>query len=307
MKKYLPLALLGIVLVSACINGDGTGGGVSVSTPAVSISEFSVNPSQARSGQTVLAKLTIQNDGQRDIVKNDTYTGAFALLIHSDEWANTVSAADDAKPIRTNLRYARGDEKPVPQTYTWNVKAPDSKGIDTPTDFTGRIYYRYQTEAVTTVNVYPSSEAETAKDKTTTVVSKGPIEMHVEVNPDPPVIYSPNDQLTVTIKVRNVGGGVVFEHTNAQTTPVPTNTTIEEARLGKVSIVPQITSPNKIQYDTSCFQNGVQFFGKSTEETLTCGITVVNIPAAKSQYTMRFVASYGYYLDAKSSVTLKAR
>jgi len=295
-RNIFAFALVAVVLVAGCTTTEPST--VSTKSTGISINGFSVNPAEARSGQTVLAKLEIQNDGQRDVNATDY----FALLISGSEW--TTDSAAKSKP--SPLRYARGDEKPVPQIFTWNVKAPPSRGIDTPSDFTGRVYYKYQTEAVNTVSIYPASEQQTATDKTSNVVSKGPIELVVEVNPDPPVIFSPGDEFTVSIKVKNIGGGVVYGISSDKTTPSITDQTIEQERLGKVTLsVPAL--PSNLEWtDTSCFEN-IQFFGTSKEETTTCGIRVKTMPQAKSQVTMRFIANYGYYIDAKSNVVLKAR
>ncbi len=296
MNKKFALMVLSIVAIAGCTAQPATtttGGGL-----GLSISEFSLNPAEARQDQTVLAKMVIENDGQFDVSKDDY----FSLLIKPTDWSFTGTEQSAVKTANAPMRRATGDQKPVPRTFTWSMAAPKSKGIDTPTDFTGRIYYNFQTEASGTVNVYPSSEAERATDKAEFTSSKGPLEIAVEVNPNPPVVYSLNDEFTLTIHFKNKGTGVVF----ANGTSTSADYTIAESNLGKVT-VPIPTLPAGLEWsDSSCFDN-VQFFGTSKEEITTCAVKVNQTLAAKTPYRISIKAFYGYYDEAKARVILKAR
>ncbi len=306
MKYKFALALVSIVLIAGCTTEAGP-------TPVtgaagLAITDFSLNPSEARGGQSVVAKMVIENHGQRDVAASDY----FVYLIKPSDWGFTSESEIQAKDSGTPgspMRRALGEQKPVPRTFTWSMKSPASTGADTPTDFTGRVYYNYETNASGTINIYPSSEVDRATEKTEFTSSKGPVEIAVEVNPNPPVIYAQNDEFTLTIHVKNKGNGVVYL-TGAATKADPKID--EQAELGKVSLgstLPSCASPlgsNLCISDPSCLDN-IQFFGQSKEEITTCAIKVADIPSAKTPHRITITAKYGYYDEAKSRVILKAR
>lgn len=295
MNKKLLLAVFSVLLVAGCTAQSE--GAAATGVAGLSISEFSINPSEVRQDQTVLAKMAIENTGQVDVASGDY----FALLIAGNDWT-ILGDASAVKDASTSMRRALGDQKPVPRTFTWSLKAPKSQGADTPVDFTGRVYYKYETSAAGSVMVYPSSEADRATEKAEFSTTKGPIEISIETNPNPPVIYADGDEFTLTIHVKNKGNGIVYEAGAVS----KTNYNIDTSKLGKVTLSSADLPSGLSWSDPTCFNN-IQFFGTSKEEITTCAIKVSKTPAAKTPYKISIEATYGYYDEAKARVVLKAR
>ncbi len=319
MKNKFALALVSIVLIAGCTSTTTTattGGAV-----GLAITDFSLNPAEARSSQTVVAKMSIENQGQVDAAAGDYLALLIGPISSSQtpgpgEW-KIVGSTKNPQRTDTVMRKALGEQKPVPRTFTWSLQTPQSGGADTPVDFTGRIYYNYSTEATGLINVYPDSEIDRAVDKSSFTTTRGPIQLTVEVNPDPPVIYSDKDQFTLTIHVKNVGNGIVFNKTQELKYETVDNVkrlnyTIDpQEELGKIKL--SLVLPTNLEQadkdsvgSTSCLDN-IQFFGTSKEELTTCAINVLGKPLAKTPYRISVKADYGYYDEAKARVILKAR
>lgn len=296
MNKQFALAVLSVLVIAGCVADTSTTTSAT-GIAGLTITEFSMNPADVRQDQTVLGKMTIENTGNYEVGASDY----FALLIAGTDW-QFIGSDTVAKSSTSPMRRAIGDQQPVPRTFTWSLKAPKSQGVDAPVDFTGRIYYKYETEATGTVTVYPSSEADRATQKSEFSSSAAPIELSVEVNPDPPVIYANGDEFTLTIHVKNKGNGIVYSNNSVSAT----NYNIDSSSLGKV-LIPTPSLPSGLSWsDPSCFNN-IQFFGTSKEEITTCAIKVNTTPAAKTPYKISIKAAYGYYDEAKARVILKAR
>ena len=296
MKNYFPLALVAIVLVAGCTSNTGTAS-TSGGAVGLSITSFTANPAEARGGQAVLAKMVIENQGQRTVDAADN----FVVLIKPSDW-NFNTESETASKQGSKMQRPLGEQKPVPRTYTWSLKAPASQGADVPVDLTGRIYYKYETNASGTINVYPDSELERATETAEFTSSKGPIEIAVEVNPNPPVIYSNDDEFTLTIHVKNKGNGVVFKKDDISKDSYDIN---PETQLGKVAL--EIIKPAGLTISDSDCVNNIQFFGTSKEEITTCSVKVDSKPVTKAPYRITVKANYGYYDEAKARVILKAR
>src|SRR3989344_1549832 len=299
MKSKLALAVVSVVLIAGCTSTTTTQPtGESV---GLAITDFTWNPSEARQDQTAVAKLVVENRGQRDVSADDY----FVLLIGpigtgAGEWQKI--SGNNPQTSTASMRRALGEQKAVPRTFTWSVKAPKSQGADTPVDFTARVYYNYQTEATGVVNVYPDSEVDRATETSEFSSSKGPLEIVVEVNPNPPLVYANGDEFTLTIHAKNKGNGIVFLNNSVSSTDYNIDSQTE---LGKVLL--NITLPSGLTLSDSSCQENIQFFGTSKEEITTCAVKVDSKPATKTPYRISVRADYGYYDEAKARVVLKAR
>ena len=224
MKRILPLilAMVAIVAVSGCIDTGNTGGTQTTTGNGLEITDFSSDRSEVFTNQGVRVFMEVENLGQSEVAEGFMYlignieeVDAYNKEEGSNYWRtedSRVMTFDELKPADT-LREIPAEKERV----DWKLYAPTLAAGQQRTDsFEGRAYYSFETKASGTLWLYSPTEAEAARnsgealDKSQISSSVGPIEITVEVAPDPPEIESGDNEFALQITLTNVGEGTVF-------------------------------------------------------------------------------------------------
>lgn len=291
MTKYaLILTLAALVLVSGCVNTATT----TTSGTGMEITGFSPSADTTVSDRTTSISMVVENQGE-SIVENGRW---FALLIAPSDW--DISKADAVQEYKKDLKPADPATGAPAGTYTfrWSPKAPILPKGQTRTDkLIGRLYYQYETITSGPVYVYPYGEQ--TVEKSTFTTSKGPIIITATVAPDPPVIENDGESFGVTLVFENVGDGVAFLPDSI----FPTNYDIAADEFNFISV--DAILPSGMTFEDSSCLNNIELVNKKA--TAYCDVKVNKKPSAKTAYTMKFTASYGYYTEKTAEVTVSGK
>ena len=213
-KVLLALPLVAVVMVSGCIDLFGSGdSGTSLSGLGLEIIEFSTDRADVYSESTARIFMEVENRGQSEV------SNAHLYLIGNLGTSGWVTADANPAPFASIKPADPLRDIPAEKKRTsWRLTAPTlSPGQSRSDQFTGRVYYPFQTTAQGTVWLYSETEAEAARisgeklSSTSFTYSQAPVSIEISVAPDPPVVEAAGDTFTMYVKLRNIGGGTVFE------------------------------------------------------------------------------------------------
>lgn len=285
--KLLLLTLLPfvIILISGCIQVPATGGGLVINT-------FEPDFQQVYSGEPVNFRLLIKNTGSVDATEvNPIITGV-------DNWRITGGTCDEWSKISAAVPYLgiEGGSK----NCVWTLEAPEvPTGLSTTHNPMVRLYYTYRTNVVKTVFIASSRELKRIEDSggalpaETASSTTGPITMDIK-SIGPIRFWESSVTFPLEITVTNTGGGVVC----------PTARDCENGQ-----------NWNKLKLDingngiaiSECELDEVSLW-RGESNTFVCKITVGGLSDISSiMKTISTEASYGYFIDKTTSVTVSWR
>lgn len=125
--------------------------------------------------------------------------------------------------------------------------------------------------------------------------------MTVKTSPDPVVLSTGENTFSMTIKVSNVGGGVLYKQGAVTYTPGSEDITLTTDDLNKVNIA--VSAPGMTV--SGC--TGEQELVAGKDITLSCDITITSPPTTFQGYPVTVTAAYGYNSERTASVTVQKR
>ncbi len=283
--KYLFALPLAIILVAGCIQVPATGGGLIINT-------FEPDFLQVYSGEPVNFRLLVKNTGSVDA------TDVRPVITGVDNWRSAGGTCDEWNRISASVPYLgiEGGSK----NCVWTLDAPEvPEGLSTTHNPTVRLYYTYRTNVVKTIFIASRRELKRIEDSgralpaETKSSTSGPITLDIK-SIGPIRFWESSVIFPLEITVNNVGGGVVCPTVNDCEDGQNWNSlkmeieeegiTISECRLDEVTL----------------------WRGKSN--TFVCKVTVGGLSDITSvMKTISIEASYGYFVDKTTSVTVSWR
>jgi hypothetical protein len=326
MKEQVLISLVAIALVSGCTGIPGitdTTSGTSVATGSgLAITSFSAEPSTLYNGSTVRLSMEVQNLGDIAVSNSDSCISLMgANLEVGSETNNQVwhrLTGDDITQSetfdRTTMRPAdtiKGTPADI-ENIRWNLKAPDLQKGQTRTDtFIGRVYSKYQTIANGNIWIYSEVEADasstagTALNTATFTSTTGPVAIDVSVTPNPVIVYDSDRAFTMTIRLSNAGSGTIYDTTSKSYATCPPS--IELADLNKVKVTvegSQFEISGDCKKDNSYTTTQELISGKPV--TMICDMIAPETTTLKTA-PLTVTATYGYYTQAETSVTVQGK
>ena len=224
MKKGVLLAILSVVLVAGCVQGQ-LPSWIQQTTTVVGgaglvITEFSADPMEIYTDASGRIMVTISNKGGSVV---DTGDAVFYLTGSGikDDLANTLywSGRGSTTSVFAGLTKILNPEDPVrgtpagEQTITYSLTSPTgiAKGSIRDDIFIGRLYYDYSTTVSGNVWVYSEAESDAARasdrslNKATLSSTAGPVALYVTAIPDPVVLAPGDDTFTYGWDLDNDG------------------------------------------------------------------------------------------------------
>jgi hypothetical protein len=317
MNKSILLATIAVLLVAGC-TGTSQFPFQQITTTAIGgaglvISDFSVDPTSVYSSSNARVMMTIDNKGGAPVTddKSVIYLTGSALSLTDTTgmyWHNSAETiykhfGKTMNPEDT-VRGTPADEK----TITWSLTSPNVSRGQTRNDiFIGRVYYDYQTSITGTVWVYSETESDAARaagrtlNKATFSSTSGPVALTVRASPDPVVLASGESTYTMTMKVSNVGGGVLYRTGSVTYTSGSENIALTSDQLNKVDI--EMNAPGMTV--SGC--TGEQELVGGKDITLSCDVTITSPPTTFQGYPVTLTATYGYNTERTATVTISGR
>ncbi|MFQ3307865.1 MAG: hypothetical protein ACI977_000076 [Candidatus Nanohaloarchaea archaeon] len=207
--------ILAIIAVTIIIAGcTDTSNEETSSTRGLDITNFTATPSSTFSEQSASILLSVTNNGGMNVENSAVRlynapigdgSGSFTLTSGSEEEIiGQVRAADESSNIPAQTRQQR-----------WSLEAPSVQSQPVDYNFQARVYYGYQTQATTQIQLVHEDEflqEQSSVSRPSTSNTAGPIQL--EVSTRSPVRYfedseDPESDLCVT--VRNEGNGTPFD------------------------------------------------------------------------------------------------
>lgn len=319
MNKTILLATIAVLLVAGCTQ---QGGNVQwpfqqITTTAVGgaglvISDFSADPTSVYSSSNARVMMTVMDKGGAAVPESKSVVFLTGSALKLDDTTGTYwhSSTETIYKHLGNLN----PEDPVrgtpagEKTITWSLTAPNiTKGTTRSDIFIGRVYYDYQTTVTGTVWVYSQAEADAARTASRSLnkgvfsSTSGPVALSARISPDPVVLATGESSYTLTIKVSNVGGGVLYK-TGSVTYTSPENIELTTDELNKLSI--SINAPGMTP-SSGC--SGEQELVGGKDITLSCDVTITSPPSTFQGYPITITADYGYNTERTASVTVQGR
>jgi hypothetical protein len=269
-------------------------------------------------GQPLRLILEIENQGDAIATRGNVYLfGPIDKDPTKTGWGRTGD--NPPKPQFANILPAT-DERPAgKKRYTWTLKPPLLERGQTKTDeFTGRVYYEYRIKALGTIPIYSEAEAEAeleagrALDKSSFTYPRTPFDMKISVAPDPPALDA-EKTFTITITVTNVGGGTPYDWTKLKgnyTKEFPPPFKVTDLNKFEFKIV----GPTNETIDLDCadwyddpgeWKRWYDMIAGTTD--IYCTVKYKKAVTTKVSMPVSIEAHYGYYKDAKVSLTAIGR
>ena len=319
MKKGVLLAILSVVLVAGCVQGDFPF--ISTTTTVIGgtgliITEFAADPTEIYTDGSGRIMVTISNRGGAIVDAGNavfylTGSGIKDDLQNDLYWSGRGSTTSVFEQITKKLdpEDTVGDVPPGEQMITYSLTSPSgiAKGSTRQDTFIGRLYYDYSTTVMGNIWIYSEAESDAARatdkplNKATLSSTAGPIALYVKAIPDPVVLAPGDDTFTLQIKVSNVGGGTLYkadsiDYSNPDLSMDP------ETQLHILEI--DVEGSGLTGFD-EC--EGEQEMVVGRDITLSCDVTVTSPPTTMQSYQIKAVATYGYRAERTVDVTVSGR
>jgi len=300
------IPLIAVMLIAGCV---GSAGQTTEPQPAegkgLVITDFSAVPSDLRSAMRTAITLTVENQGDQIAYK----TRGLGLLLIPNEWNPDINNANwkiqgygkDLSPA-DSVTGRPADT----QMFKWNAVAPSlPRGQSFTYTITGRVYYDYTTTSRGIIPVYPYGEA--SPQTATFTSSNGPLQIEVQLAPNPPIVENDSDTFSMNIIITNVGGGNVYKSGLVGLDSLANSSTfhydISESDRNVVNL--SWARPIGLHmFDESCL-NGVELVGDKA--VALCDVVVEKKPYAVQPYQISIYATYGYYTEKPISVTVSGK
>ena len=313
MDTKLLLPVLSIVLVAGCVGLDldnVTGGtGMGISGNGLEITSFTAEPSTVFSGSSVRLIMEVENKGGTNVPSGDSVvyiTGA-----NFDDWNDGDSAYYEGLKEMRAEDIVRG----VPAStdrVSLTVTAPDLEPGQTRNDiFFGRVYDDYKTSAQGTIWVYSETESEAAREAgremyaPSFTYTKGPVGLAVSVTPTPIIMYDEGENsFTVFITISNLASGTIYSPNTLDYSANDVQLTMDE--INKVDVEVTADPELSILNPEDCSGEDLELVA-GRDMTLVCDLEVDGSVPTFDSFSFDVTVSYGYYTEAKASVTVQGR
>lgn len=306
MNKKLFLFVVPLVLISLCTSQQPA----TVTGQGLEITNFTSDQDQVYSGRSVRLSMDVANLGQTTVWDSVSLVYLMGSNLNLDDtsgisWYNPDETlykhfGKDMRPADPS-RGVTADEK----LFTWRLTAPTlPRGQTLSSEFTGRVYYEYQTVTRGTIWVYSEAEADAAKNKgealetSSFTSSAGPVSAGITVGPDPPIVSASDNGFTMNINLKNKEGGTVYRINTIDYNPGTEDISLGTDDLNYVNVTIEGAAGLNI---TGCLGDQ-EMIGADT--TLICDVVVNSdsLPATKTGFSPVITVAYGYYNDKKVSV-----
>ncbi|MHA2031543.1 MAG: hypothetical protein ACW99Q_19365 [Candidatus Kariarchaeaceae archaeon] len=307
MKKLM-IALLGIILIAGCIDGGTT---VTTDGYGLEITNFSSNKLETYSDSSVRLTVEVENLGETKVDDDDALVYLIGTNINFDDESGFSWGSVDFEELYQEFDRDMDPADPVrnisadKKTFYWRLNSPSLTPGQTRTDkFYARVYYEYETIARGTVWVYSEAEDEAirsiggAYETSSFNSTKGPVSVEVIISPDPAIVIDRGDTFMMELKLKNVGGGIVYKPNAVNYNTGNVALVIDE--LNHVNI--DISNPG---LDVTGCEGDQEIIG--SEMSIICDVTVDSVPATKKGYSPQIKIIYGYYSEAETSVKVLGR
>jgi len=282
------------------------------------ITDFTADPTEIYTDASGRIMVTIANKGGAVVDAGDavfylTGSGIKDSLENDLYWSARGSTTSVFEQISKTLN----PEDPVrgtpagEQTITYTLSSPTgiAKGSTRNDIFIGRLYYDYSTTVAGNVWIYSEAESDAARASDRSLNSAalsstaGPVALYVKAIPDPVVLAAGEDTFTLQVKVSNVGGGTLYEAGAIDYSDAAPDLALDaETELNMVEI--DIEGSGLTGFG-DC--EGVQELVAGKDITLSCDVTVTSPPTTMQSYQLEVTATYGYFTERTSTVTVSGR
>ncbi len=303
-------AIVAAVLIAGCVGQTPTTGGETGA--GLVITSFASDTASQYSERNVRLTLEVENQGETTVSK-DTSLVYLSGPIGTDtlQWKLVEGSTPLAANFKRDLIPADPtvDRPAGTDTIRWTLTAPKlDAGQQKKDTFTARTYYDYETRVIGTIEAYPESESVAAREqgktlrKSSFAATKGPVSINVRVIPDPVVVTTTDEVITLEIVVSNTGGGTVYKNATVKSTDTTPNVGFDD--LNRVYLEVDAGALDKVGQCGAQYEELIG--GKPT--TLTCDFKVKKseVTVAKS-YPMKIKLDYGYYIDSSVDITALGR
>ena len=319
MKKGVLLAILSVVLVAGCVQGQ-LPSWIQQTTTVVGgtglvITEFTADPSEINSDSSGRIMVTISNKGGA-VVDGDALFYLTGSGIKDDLSDNLYwSGRGTTTSVFEQITKVLNPEDPVrgtpagEQTITYSLTSPTgiAKGTLRNDIFIGRLYYDYSTTVSGNVWVYSEAESDAARasdrslNSATLSSTAGPVALYVKAIPDPVVLAPGEDTFTLQIKISNVGGGTLYESGAIDYTG--TDLSLDaETELNMIDV--DVEGSGLTDFD-DC--EGPQELVAGKDITLSCDVRITTPPTTMQSYQLQVTATYGYMTERTATVSVSGR
>jgi len=317
MNKIALLAMLVPVFIAGCTAQIP---GLTQITPTIvagaglTITEYSADQTQVYSNSTDRIMMTVDNLGGASVTDDKS----LVMLIGSALSLSDTTGMYWRNPLETVYKHFGKTMTPadpvrdIPastKSFSWTLTSPSlAAGQSQNYIFIGRTYYDYQTNVGGTVWIYSQAESDAARaakrslNKAAFSGTSGPVALIVKTSPDPVVLATGETTFTMTIKISNVGGGTLYRTGGVAYTSGAEDTTLITDELNKVSV--SVTAPG-FTIPSTC--TGEQELVGGKDLTLTCDVTVITPPTTFEGFPITVTATYGYFSERTTSVTVTGR
>lgn len=296
------------MFIAGCL---GTTDEVGVTGQGLTITDFYSSYSEVEGkDRSVSIYLEAENQGASEI------TNVLACLIGSN-FPGSIddglwSTTSDICQYDNNLA-AYDEVSDIPGGSTsprWRLKSPCLPETLTRTDqFTGRVYYDYNSSALTSVWVYSEGELRAAQQRGETIPStltvettKGPISMSLEaVQP----VRADDESFILKVTFSNVGGGTVFSGLGVWDRADIPDVTDDQLNFFTATL----HLPSGLGGESECNTGELSDIELRRGQSITrsCDVTIDETVATKKSYPIAIVAEYGYYIDDTLSIVTKGK
>jgi hypothetical protein len=281
----------------------------------ISIIDFSALPSKTYSGSTVRISLTLENIGG-ETVEN----GLVCLMGENFPGSAKQGFWETQDKICKKIRKLKAPDisQQIPggqSTLKWSLKTPLlPKGIETTDIFSGRVFYEYVTKASLKLFALTETERIVIEQKGESIPTfkvdktQGPVDIYLEVQPQPIVVVNGEAYANLKIVLRNKGSGTIFDPSGFSWQDTDKIPVIGEDKLNKIYL--SVTAPDEIEItcdEESCDgKYCIELFMKKM--TVSCNVHLKDPTlTTKKSYPIFVEARYGYYFDKTTWVKVEGR
>lgn len=321
MKKGILLAIISIVAISGCVQGQIPW--IQTTTTIIggnglTLTEFAADPIEVYSDSSGRIIVTISNKGGAVVDVDDAVLYLTGSGIKND-LANDLywSGRGSTDSVYAHLTKSLNPEDPVletaagEQTITYALTSPSgiSKGTTRDDIFIGRLYYDYSTTVSGNIWIYSESESDAARaadralNRATLSSTAGPVALYVTAIPDPVVLAPGEDTFTLQIKVSSVGGGTLYRAGSISYSDAEPDLSLDaDTELNRVEI--DVEGSGLTGFE-DC--EGEQELIAGRDLTLICDISVTSPPTTFQSYQLQVTATYGYFTERTATVSVSGR
>lgn len=301
-QNKLGLVLIALtVVVAGC--SDTSGEDVEISqTSGVEVTSFSADPSTLSGGQDATLQLNIENRGGSE-AENVQARLTDPEFDSSD--SNLWSVSDNtAWRELGDLAPANPDagQDALTRTLRWRVTAPDRDNrIPTPYEFDASLYYKYNTEAATSIEVVNVDALEENPTQSSPTVENTGAPIQLDVNAITPIRFAEGDESQQTksmcVRIDNAGSGTPFVYEKAMMNGQPYRA-VNSDIMGELNITVSTSSSVIEMVDQT---KTVELIGETPSACFDMNVDYVSTSEVSNTAQFTIDADYGYRVKPQSA------